>query len=226
MSGRTKPEHIVRTLIYFPIIHTQTDMGALSDSLRRVTVRKLGEKGWKLKVNAVEKMWTQMEGVIGGLDLSNEKVRLYQDGLPVCGREEDIVRDLAEAGSRNHQLLLRLMERGARIMGTESSELLVEEYELVKQLLDAQDDEEGEEVETHLKTLGDSLLKKRDQYIANRINRTLHFGETGILFLGMLHSLENLLDEDIRVIYPINKPLDHGVKGHDRKRRQGFDRRR
>jgi hypothetical protein len=48
--------------------------------------------------------------------------------------------------------------------------------------------------------LSEELLKKRDRFIARRINSTLRPGETGILFLGMLHSLAALLDEDIRVI--------------------------
>jgi signal transduction histidine kinase len=62
-------------------------------------------------------------------------VRLYQDGLPVCGREEEIVRDLAGSGSQNHQILLELIARGARLTGSESPSLLLEEYELARQLL-------------------------------------------------------------------------------------------
>jgi hypothetical protein len=55
---------------------------------------------------------------------------IHLEGLPVCGHESEIVADLARAGSRNHRLLLRLREFGAIIMGTESAELLVEEYQL------------------------------------------------------------------------------------------------
>jgi len=201
-------------------MHTQVDMGDLSESVRRATIQKLGKKRWKDQLEGINRMWTGIERVIDGLALSYEKVRLYQDGLPVCGREAEIVRELATAGSRNHRLLLRLMERGATIMGAESSELLVEEYELVKQLLAAGDARKTGGSDTCVKALSASLLERRDQYIANRINATLLTGETGVLFLGMLHSLETLLDEDIRVIYPINKPLDHGAKGHDGNLRQ------
>jgi len=214
-----------RTLIHFPIIHTQTDMGALSESLRRMTVRKLGEKGWKRQLNAVEKMWTKIEGAIDRLALSYERVRIYQDGLPVCGREAGIVSDLAKVGSRNHQLLLRLMERGATVMGTESSELLVEEYELVKRLLDAESSGEGKKIEAELKALSSSLLERRDRYIADRINTTLLVGETGIVFLGMLHSLGEMLAKDIRVVYPTNRPIACGVNRDDRKRWSSSNRR-
>lgn len=206
----TNSEIFSRTLIYIPIIHSQVDMGALSEPIRRAALQKLGEKGWKRKANLIDTMWAEIEKVMDGLTLSFEKVRLYQDGLPVCGREAEIVTELAKAGSRNHRLLLRLMERGATIMGTESSELIVEEYELVKQTLARGDTLKAAGVAPRKKALSDSLLKRRDRYIADRINGTLLPGETGILFLGMLHSLGNWLDKDIRVMYPITRPFDAG----------------
>jgi len=56
------------------------------------------------------------------------------------------------------------------------------------------------------------LLKRRDQYIARRINDTLLAGETGLIFLGMLHSVRSWLDKDIRIVYPIHQPLNRGEK--------------
>jgi hypothetical protein len=178
-----------------------------------MTLRKVGRAAFKRKVNAVDKVWTEIERTLDHLDLPYEMVRLYQDGLPVCGREAEIVTELANAESRNHRLLLRLMERGATIMGTESAELLVEEYELIKKILSAGDPSEAAKIEARQKALSDTLLKRRDQYIANRINSSLRIGETGILFLGVFHSLSSLIDKDIRVVYPINRPVDRGGKG-------------
>jgi hypothetical protein len=54
--------------------------------------------------------------------------------------------------------------------------------------------------------LSEALLQRRDQFIAQRINDTLKDGETGILFLGMLHSLERDLQPDVKVIYPLQRP--------------------
>jgi hypothetical protein len=65
-------------------------------------------------------------------------------------------------------------------------------------------------IEARRKALADALIRKRDQYIADRIEQTLQIGETGILFLGMLHALENQLHKDIRVIYPVKLALYHG----------------
>jgi late competence protein required for DNA uptake (superfamily II DNA/RNA helicase) len=92
----------------------------------------------------------------------------------------------------------------------------VEEYNLVKKIMAAGNIEEAGKIEASQKALSDNLLKKRDQYIAERINNTLGAGETGILFLGMLHSLENLLDNDILVTYPLFKPYKMMTKGKSR----------
>ena len=196
----------MRTLIHIPIIHTQADMGALAGAIRRLSIEKLGRQEWERSIRAIDRLWTIIRETIEKLDFSYPQVRLYQDGLPNCGREAQIVNDLAEAGSPNHQLLLFLMGKGATLMGTESPELLLEEYQLVQQVLSAQGLGEVERVQARQESLSQSLLERRDRYIAERINGTLGEGETGILFLGMLHSLEKHLAKDIQVHYPILRP--------------------
>jgi hypothetical protein len=195
-----------RALIHVPIIHTQADMGALARSVRRVTVQKLGRRAWKHHVEVIGRMWAEIRRTVEGWELPWERVRLYQDGLPRCGREAEIVADLASAGSPNHQLLMSLMKRGATLMGTESPDLLLEEYRLVQQVLAAKDPEEAARLEVRHGARSRSLLAQRDQYVARRINETLHAGETGLLFLGMLHSLDSRLAKDIRVSRPMRQP--------------------
>jgi len=206
LSKTNESRSFERTLIYIPIVHTEADMGNLSESVRQAAIRKLGLMGWKRKVNLIDKIWTTIEKTVEELNLPYEKVFLYQDGLPVCGRETEIVMELARSGSRNHQLLLRLTSRGARAIGTESLELLMEEYELAKQSIASGEGPEPVGMKVRRKALSDSLLKRRDRFIADRINSTLGNGKTGIIFLGMLHGVEDLLDKDIRVLYPVNPP--------------------
>ncbi len=203
-----------RRLIHIPIIHTQADMGALSHAIKEVTIQKLGQQGWERNVRLIDEIWTRIEEAIDSWSLPFEKVRLYQDGLPLCGREVEIVTELAKAGSRNHRLLLRLMNRGATVMGTESGELLVQEYKLVKQILAAGDSRKANLLEVRYKALSQALLKQRDQAIAERINNTLRLGETGLLFLGMLHAVGDGLAKDIRVTQPVFPPVDSddGIK--------------
>lgn len=203
-----------RTLIHIPILHTQTDMGALRDSVQRAMLQRLGVKAWRHKMRMIDEMWAEIGRVVGTMPLDYGSVRLYQDGLPVCGREEQIVRELADRGSSNHRLLLSLMEKGAILMGTESPEMLLEEYEQVRRSSEGYgsgrvtrpEKETGDSVET--------LLQRRNKFIAHQINTTLQPGETGILFLGMLHTLDQLLDHDIEVVFPISRPLQSGGKGN------------
>ncbi len=177
-------------------------MGDLREPVKHAKLRKLGRRGWEQNRQSIDRLWTEIEKALERLRLSYDKVRVYQDGLPVCGRELEIVTKLAEAGSRNHRLLLRLKEEGATIMGTESAELLIQEYELAKQMLAS-----GRPAEN---ARSSSLLKNRDQYIADRINASLGAGETGILFLGALHGLSGRLAKDIRILYPIGRTLAFG----------------
>jgi uncharacterized protein YqiB (DUF1249 family) len=200
-------EALGRWLIHIPIIHTQADMGALSQPIKQLTIEKLGQAGWERNVNAIAEIWTRIEAAIDGWSLPYKQLRLYQDGLPVCGREAEIVAELAKAGSRNHRLLLRLMERGATVMGTESAALLVREYKLVKQILEAGNSRKALRLEARYKALSQALLKQRDQAVAERINTTLRPGETGLLFLGMLHALDRWLAADIHLTHPIFPPL-------------------
>jgi hypothetical protein len=196
-----------RSLIWFPIIHTPADMGALRGIVQEVQINKLGRHGWQRSLAVVDKFWTRIETVVAGLALNYHKVRLYQDGLPECGRTLEIVTELAKAGSRNHRLLLQLMNKGAILTGTESPTLLLEEYRLMNEVFSSRDPEEIERNEARTEAARQRLLAHRDQHIAARINKTLEPGETGILFLGALHSLAGLLDRSIRITYPLAQPM-------------------
>ncbi len=193
------PTKTTRTLIWIPIIHTQVDQGSLSESIRELHIRRLGTERWEQHVRAVEDLWRCIQEDVQSLNLCYTQVRLYQDGLPQCGHEANIVRELAEAGSQNHRLVLNLMQQGATLMGTESTELLLEEYHLARQVLVALESKQPDAAKRRQQKLSASLLERRDCYIAARVRETLLAGETGILFLGLLHSIERRLPPDIRV---------------------------
>jgi hypothetical protein len=197
-----------RTLIHLPIIHTTQDMGNLGDSIHQAATSAFGNRSTIRKDRFVDQIWTAVERTVDSMDLSSHKVRLYQDGLPICGRETEIVADLAEAGSRNHRLLMLMIHSGAVLMGTESPELLLEEYHLIKQAVSGWHDAKGAKESLERPEKAESLLKRRDQFIAQRIDDTLEPGETGVLFLGMLHALDEYMNKNIRVIRPLAGFLD------------------
>ena len=201
-KGKTKiirPETKQRILIYYPIIHSPEDFGQLKEVVRKESLRQSGPESVERKAVAINQLWRDIEQSLLDMSLSYETVRLYQDALAVCGKEKEIVQDMVEQGSPNLQLISKLMGKGATIMGTESPALLLQEYEAVKRQITAHD-----KVSDSLSN--QKLLEQRDQYIADRIGQTLNTDETGIIFLGILHNLENYLNPDIKLVYPLYHP--------------------
>lgn len=189
----------MRTLIVIPIIHTEQDMGSLLEQVKQEYVQRYGPAKWDEHLKTVHEVWAGIRRELEALELPYASVRLYQDGLPDCGREEDIVKEVAVQGSTNHQLLLALMEKGARLMGTEDSHLLVQEYHLLRGALTTGASVDKDRGCGQQEDRSRTLLAERDRAIAKRINTTLSAGEIGLLFLGLAHSVEPLLDADIAV---------------------------
>jgi len=184
-----------RRLYYVPILHTGAELGGLEQDVRR----RMGEEVFQQRQKVIDAAWDRVEMWAATLEPSLARCKLYQDGLPLCGIEEQIVRDLAARESRNHRLLLRLIERGATLLGTESPELLVSEYELAKAIVSPNADRKA------LEPVAADLLAKRDAFIAQRINCTLGEGEFGILFVGLLHNVHRGLEPDIELVVPFGK---------------------
>jgi hypothetical protein len=194
------PREFRRRLIWIPIVHTEADLGNMAESVRNLYVRKMGRAKWAKHVADIDRLWREIRAKVKGMHLDYSKVRLYQDGLPDCGHEEQIVRGLARAGSQNHRLLADLMEKGATIMGTESLGLLLKEYNLAHEALVASDRRESPDAAARRGALSKAILEKRDRHIGARIAETLQPGETGLAFLGALHSLTGRLPPDIEII--------------------------
>jgi hypothetical protein len=188
-----------RKLIHIPIVHSLTEMGKAKELVRETYLSKTGELAWKESRAALKDFWQAVEVGVNGMHLDWARVRLYQDGLPVCGFEEKIVHDLASQGIVNYRLLLQLSARGAKIEGTEDAALLRDEYELI--LSGLPDKVSAVSAQADRAVRLKRLLNKRDRFIAQRIDQTLLPGETGILFLGALHrATEYLAGSSIRLV--------------------------
>ena len=191
----------MRRLIHVPIVHSQADLGPIQERVRQAYIEKGGEAAWKASRAALAEFWNAMEIAMDRLPVDFAKLRLYQDGLPVCGLEEKIVRDLAQQGGVNYRILLKLAERGAKIEGTEDPDLLRKEYQLIMDGLHADAGSLGADAakDGNAEILRD-LLERRDRFIAQRIDKTLQAGETGVLFLGALHRATAMLPGTIEVL--------------------------
>lgn len=215
----------MRLLLLIPIVHAEADLGSLSGEVKQEYLQQHGLAKWEQHQTAIHGVWSAIEQLVGqvieAMALPYPRIRLYQDGLADSGHETEIVQAVAAGGSRNHRLLLDLMHQGAQLMGTESADLLLREYAWHRTAPPA----EGGAGETDAaREQGRKLLAERDRYIAQRIDSTLGVGEVGILFLGLVHSVEPLLPPDIQVknllpslgaLAPRQAENDHGNARRD-----------
>lgn len=190
----------MRNLIIIPIVHSSPDMGSIKDDLERESIAKIGKNRWDENKKKIETFWNEVEKEIDLLDLNYMEIRVYQDGMP-CGGEmgERIVREVADKGSRNYQIVRKLIENGAILEATENPKLLIKEYEGIKRIVDAKTENERTEAILRYDRIKDWLIEERDTFIANAIDSTLKDGETGILFVGAAHDVAPKLPHDVEV---------------------------
>lgn len=183
----------MRNLFYVPIIHSEADLGSLAQFVKKNSTGTQTGEWWADRQRTIEAKWASIRSHLVTLPIFWPKTRIYQDGLPICDGELTIVRDIAGRGSLNHRLLLELVEKGATLMGTEDPSLLVRDYQRMQRLVKIAQKPLNEKLFEEIKREGDELLRLRDDFIANRIVSTLFEGETGILLIGLLHRVDEIL---------------------------------
>lgn len=189
----------MRILFIQPIVHTSADMGSVKEALAKRAIARLGRKEWQKHQRKIEEFWNKVEEAIGRLDLDYSKVRVFQDGMPAGGELAlRIVDETAKKGSKNYQIVKKMIERGARIEQTESEDLLLKEYNYIKEFASAEK-EKKEAAQREYEKVKDELLRKRDEFIARRIDEALKEREVGFLFIGARHNVKPLLAGDIKV---------------------------
>ena len=175
-----------RRLLIVPIVHSGVELGSELGAARTKFLARFGEAAWAQRNAAIDAYWREVDGLLMSLPLQFQRLNIYQDSLPTVGDLGHLVTELADRGSPNHRLIRQLLARGAKLIGTESIELLLAEYRLVK---------DGVADETLIK----ASLAARDRFIAERIEATLPSEATAILFIGAAHNLARFLKADIKV---------------------------
>ncbi len=207
----------MRKLHIIPIVHSSADLGNLAPQVADAKSRLLSDRAFDATTGSVRKFWSGLREAVEHWDVDFQSLMLFQDALPVGAddrgeMEQKIVADLAAQGSQNHQILEWLIDRGARLVGTESAELLVEEYRLAKETLQSALENNGDDPASPVPDdRAGELLARRDDFIAGRINSMLDDSSIGVLFLGMMHRLEEKLDADIEVFYPFSQPRSASI---------------
>ena len=202
----------MRILIYVPIIHTSADLGSLAGDVTKRGIADLGEDVWKEHQRTVEGFWDVITDYFDSVDASGMKI--YQDGMVAEGEiGEKIVEEGLNLGSRNYQLVSKLLKRGAILVKTEVFKLVKKERDRLLAITQAKSITQKIIAFIRYKLVKNRLLSKRDNYIAKRIDETLNNSATGIIFIGAYHNIKERLPKDIQIteIKDVNK-----VRGYQR----------
>jgi hypothetical protein len=188
----------MRKLYLVPIIHMSADMGSMASALDDAAAAKLTAELWQKHKETVSVFWDSIGQFFGSLDVQGFKI--YQDGMIAEGEEgRRIVSEGVSRGSKNYEIVSRLLEKGSVLLKTESLSLVKQEYGFIVKMARAKSLKEKEVAAIRYKLARGRLLKQRDEYIAGRINETLSEGENGILFIGAYHNVIPILVSDIKV---------------------------
>ena len=188
----------MRNLIYVPVIHTSADLGSLAKDVAKRGVADLGTEAWREHQMTVEGFWYALSLYFNYVDELGLKV--YQDGMVAEGEiGAKIVGEGLRSGSKNYELVDRLLKQGAILIKTEDFKLVKEERDRLITIIQAKSTIEKIAAFIKYKFIKDRLLRKRDKFIAQRINETLREQERGVLFIGAFHNVKKWLAKDIQI---------------------------
>jgi hypothetical protein len=188
----------MRILIYIPIIHTSADLGSLAEDVTKKGIADLGEDIWNEHRKAVGGFWDAISHHFDSVDVSG--IKIYQDGMVAEGEVgQKIVEEGVKSGSKNYELISRLLQKGAILVKTENFNLVSEERSRLLAITQAKSISQKIIPFIRYKLTKDILLNKRDRFIAKRVDETLNQDETGIIFIGAYHNIKKWLPKDIKI---------------------------
>ncbi len=74
-------------LIYVPVMHSSAEMGSAASAYKAAFVARFGEQKWQERCDKFDAIWRAIAAAIEALALDPATLKLYQDSLPVCGKE-------------------------------------------------------------------------------------------------------------------------------------------
>jgi len=189
----------MKKLIFVPIIHMSADLGSIANHVDKRGIAVFGEEFWKKHRETISGFWDSIVKYFTNLEVNDFKI--YQDGM-VADAEvgQKIVEEGVKSGSKNYEIIDDLLKKGAVLVKTEDFALVKEERDRIVKITQAATTTQKLIAYLKYKLAKNRLLKKRDNYIAKRIDETLDYGETGILLIGAYHDIIPKLAKDIQVI--------------------------
>ncbi|MDD5750043.1 MAG: hypothetical protein PHU56_00095 [Candidatus Pacebacteria bacterium] len=179
-----------------PMVHTVQELGSLEKRIMETRLRLFGAEQTEKFFDQVEQYWQEAERKIEGAGLFQPEIaagaQIFIDSLPNVNEYivQKVLQDLIRQGSPAYKIIDRLQKAGAKVWGTEDTNLLLEEYRYW------QDVASGKKIIDILEI--EKLLRARDRAITRRINLVMsENGEIGIVFIGAKH---NLMFKTVKII--------------------------
>ncbi len=155
----------MRKLIYVPLVHNVFSEFA-EERIRFHFGPNPSKRSVKKFQDGLNEYWDRVDPILKFQRID----RIYQDScLDFFGLDYYLKKYRAGADkSRNFRAICDLLDKGARLMITESNEAKTESY-------------------------FEESVMPRDNYIASRIENTLEDKETGVLFMGICHVVDQII---------------------------------
>jgi hypothetical protein len=148
------------------------------------------------------KYWEQVEKQIAELESKLGKVnRIYHELIPAAG--EAGCQAIKELSDKSHKIIQACLNKGAQLEAIEEGDLLTEFMDWSRCLI------VGLQNQKVLSKVYESYLevgKKRNEYIAAKIEETLKKDEIGILLMRENHQVQ--FPSDIQIFYVAPPALD------------------
>jgi len=161
-----------------------------------------GEEPPQDYLEKLNKYWEQVKKQIAKLALKLGKAnRIYHELIPAGG--EDGSQAIKQLNDKSHEIIQACLDEGAQLEAVEEGDLLTEFMDWSRCLII------GLQNQKVLARVYESYLevgKKRNEYIATKINETLNADEIGILFMRENHQVQ--FPPDIQVFYVAPPALD------------------
>ena len=148
------------------------------------------------------KYWNQVENQISELELKLGQVcRIYHELIPMSG--DDGIKTIKELNEKSYKVVENRLDKGAQVEAIEGTELLTEFMDWGRCLSIGL---HNQEVLSKVYTSYTEAGKKRNEYIASRIDETLQADEIGILIMREGHQVQ--LPSDVQIFYVSPPALD------------------
>ena len=146
--------------------------------------------------------WSQVESQMNELELKLGRVnKIFHELIPVGG--DDGVKVIKELNDKSCQIIEKRLKEGAQLGATEEADLLTEFMDWTKCLAVGL---QNQKVFTQIYEFYMEASKKRNENIANQIDKTLKADEIGMLFMREGHQVQ--FPSDIQVFYVAPPALD------------------